>query len=109
MNKLMTAVAASVCAVSLSAFAVAAEEKAAEKTEAAQASEPAELNEEEEKVLEAGFDFDFLSAYIWRNAIQNDEMVMQPCVWADLTYFDPFWVGFSIWQNYDLTDRRHGI
>jgi len=36
-------------------------------------------------------------------------MVMQPCVWADLTYFEPFWIGFSIWQNYGLTDRRRNI
>lgn len=69
-------------------------------------SEKTELEEKEDKILEAGFDFDFLSAYVWRNAIQNDEMVMQPCVWADLTVFDPFYVGFNIWQNYDLTDRR---
>ena len=44
---------------------------------------------------------------MWRNAVQNDEMVMQPGVWADFTKFDPFWIGFNIWQNYDLTDRRH--
>jgi len=102
MNKLMTVVAASVCAVSLSGSAVAAEEVTTEKKEAAEA-----LEEEEDKILEAGFDFDFLSAYVWRNAIQNDEMVMQPCVWADLTFLDPFYAGFSVWQNYDLTDRRH--
>jgi len=63
------------------------------------------LEEEETPILEAGFDFDFNSAYVWRNAVQNDDMVMQPCVWADLTYFEPFWIGFSIWQNYNLTDR----
>ena len=92
MNKLMTAVAASVCAVSLSAAEVAESEK---------------LLEEDSNVFEAGFDFDFFSAYVWRNAIQTDEMVMQPCVWADFTGLDPFWFGFSVWQNYDLTDRRH--
>ena len=106
MNKLMTVVAASVCAVSLSGSAIAAEDVSTEKKEAAEAAE--NLEEEEEKILEAGFDFDFLSAYVWRNAIQTDEMVMQPCAWADVTFLDPFYAGFSVWQNYDLTDRRHG-
>lgn len=69
-------------------------------------AENIELEESEDKILEAGFDFDFLSAYVWRNAVQNDEMVMEPCIWADLTVADPFYAGFSIWQNYDLTDRR---
>ena len=69
-------------------------------------SENSELEKEESKILEAGFDYDFFSAYIWRNAIQTDEMVMQPCVWADLVFFEPFWFGGSVWQNYDLTDRR---
>ena len=108
MNKLMTVVAASVCAVSLSGAAVAAEDQSTKKADAAAAKEAAEnLEEEEDKLYEAGVDFDFFSAYIWRNAIQTDEMVMQPCVWADFTGLDPFWFGFSIWQNYDLTDRRH--
>ena len=108
MNKLMTVVAASVCAVSLSGSAFAVENQSAPKADAAADKEAAEnLEEEDSKLFEAGFDFDFLSAYVWRNAIQTDEMVMQPCVWADFTYFEPFWLGFSIWQNYDLTDRRH--
>ena len=108
MNKLMTVVAASVCAVSLSGSAFAAENQSVQKADAAAAKEAAEnLEEEEDKLYEAGFDFDFLSAYVWRNAIQTDEMVMEPCVWADFTGLDPFWFGFSIWQNYDLTDRRH--
>ena len=109
MNKLMTVVAASVCAVSLSGSAFAVENQSVPKADAAADKEAAEnLQEEEDKIFEAGIDFDFLSAYVWRNAIQTDEMVMEPCVWADLTYFEPFWLGFSIWQNYDLTDRRHG-
>jgi len=99
MNKLMTVVAASVCAVSLSAVA-------AEDPKENQASAEA-LEEEETPIFEAGADLDFFSAYVWRNAVQNDEPVVQPCVWADLTYFEPFWLGFSIWQNYDLTRRRH--
>ena len=102
MNKLMTVVAASVCAVSLSA--VAAEDSREANRVAAEAADA-----EETALFEAGFDFDFLSAYVWRNAVQTDELVMQPCVWADLTRFEPFWAGFSIWQNYSLTDRRRAI
>ena len=66
MNKLMAAIAASVCAVSLSGAAVAEEEG-------------------EGAPFEAGVDLDFFSAYVWRNAVQTDRMVLQPCVWADLT------------------------
>lgn len=61
------------------------------------------------EIFEAGVDVDFFSAYVWRNAVQNDEPVIQPCVWMDLTYFEPFWFGFSYWQNYDLTSRRHSV
>ena len=82
----------------LTAVTLGAAEADSEKSE--------ELEEEETPIFEAGFDFDFNSAYVWRNAVQTDDMVMQPCVWADLTCFEPFWLGFSIWQNYDLTDRR---
>ena len=103
MNKLMTVVAASVCAVSLSGSAVAAEDQSTEN------KETEELQEEEDKLFEAGFDLDYFSAFVWRNAIQNDRQVMQPCVWADYTGLDPFWFGFSIWQNYDLTDRRRDV
>jgi len=106
MNKLIKVVAASVCAVSLSAIAA---EDSSTKAAPKAASEPAPeaaLEEEETQVFEAGFDFDYFSAYVWRNSVQSDDMVMQPAVWADLTYFEPFWLGFSIWQNYDLTDRR---
>ena len=101
MNKLMTVVAASVCAVSFSGVAVAAETQVNENKEAAEAAE-----QEESSAFEAGFDFDFFSAYVWRNAIMTDEMVMQPSVWADWTFIDPFYIGGSFWQNYDLTNRR---
>ena len=107
MNKLMTVVAASVCAVSLSGSAIAAEDQSTENEKDSNAEAAEALEEEESKVFEAGFDFEFFSAYVWRNAVQTDEPVIQPCVWADLTYFEPFWLGFSIWQNYDLTSRRH--
>jgi len=95
----MTVVAASVCAVSLSARA--AEENPTENENLIEA--------EETPIFEVGFDFDFMSAYIDKNAVVNDDLVMQPCVWADLSYFEPFWLGFSIWQNYDLTDRRAAL
>ena len=104
MNKLMTVVAASVCAVSLCSSALA-DEDLSEKDKKEKAAEA--LEEEEAKIFEAGLDCEFFSAYVWRNSVQSDEPVIQPCVWADLTYFDPFWIGFSVWQNYDLTSRRH--
>lgn len=102
MNKLIKVVAAPVCAVSLSAAA------AADPVDADKAAAEA-AGEEAPPLFEAGFDFDFLSAYVWRNAVQTDELVMQPCAWADLTALDPFWIGFSIWQNYGLTDRRRDV
>ena len=104
MNKLMTVVAASVCAVSFVSSAVAAEASEAESEEVKEG-----LVQQMHDIFEAGFDFDFFSAYVWRNAVQTDEPVIQPAVWADLTYFDPFWIGFSVWQNYDLTSRRHEV
>ena len=111
MNKLMTVVAASVCAVSLSGAAAAAEDQAKimkdAKPSEVKSAEAEALEEDETKIFEAGFDLDFFSAYVWRNAVQTDEPVLQPCVWADFTYFKPFWLGFYVWQNYDLTSRRH--
>ena len=102
MNKLMAIVSTSVCTVSFISSAVAAEVASGPESEEAKEG----LVQQMHDIFEAGFDFDFFSAYIWHNAIQTDELVMEPCVWADLTYFEPFWLGFYIWQNYDLTDRR---
>ena len=105
MHKLMKMFSASVCAASFFGFAIAAETVPTSTPEVS--SEEAEaLEKDDPKLFEAGFDLDFFSAYIWRNSVQNDEPAIQPCVWADLTYFEPFWLGFSIWQNYDLTRRR---
>jgi len=73
---------------------------------AADANEAAEVEQEDTQLFEAGFDVDFLSAYIWHNAIQNDRPVLQPCVWADFTGIEDFYFGFYIFQNYDLTNRR---
>ena len=106
MNKLMTVVAAFGCAVSFSAVAFADADVAQKDLTKAEAEA---IEEEDAKIFEAGFDFDFFTSYVWRNAVQTDEPVIQPCVWADLTYFEPFWLGFSVWQNYDLTSRRHEV
>ena len=86
-------------------FGLVAEEKAAAPKDAEPAA-PAELEEKDDEPLEAGFDVDFFTAYVWRSAVQNDRPVAQPCVWADWTVVDPVYVGFSVWQNYDLTNRR---
>lgn len=61
---------------------------------------------EDSALFEFGFDADFYTAYIFRNQVYNDRPVAQPCVWADFVGLDPFYFGFYIWQNYDLTNRR---
>lgn len=73
-------------------------------TENAQENEA--LEEETDALFEAGFDVDFYTAYVFRNQVYNDRPVAQPCVWADFIAFDPFYLGFYVWQNYDLTNRR---
>ena len=104
MKRLMTVVAASVCAVLFSTAAFAdADAAAADDKANAEAME-----EEEDQIFEAGLDIDLFSAYIWRGVVQTDKPVLQPCVWADLTYFDPFYFGFSYWQGWDLSDDRRG-
>ncbi|MBO7166660.1 MAG: hypothetical protein J6V88_03950 [Kiritimatiellae bacterium] len=65
------------------------------------------VEEEEESSLELGFDVDFYSAYVFRNAVYSDRPVAQPCVWGDWTIADPIYIGFYVWQNYDLSARRH--
>jgi len=87
---ILTTLAALVCAAR-------AEEVAAAKTE---------TEEHEPPWFEAGFDNDLFTAYVWRNAVANDRPVWQPCVWGDFTRFEPFWIGFSVWQNWDLSGRR---
>ena len=66
----------------------------------------AQEEEQESPLFEFGFDLDLYTAYIYRNQVYNDRPVAQPCVWADFVGIDPFYVGFYIWQNYDLTNRR---
>ena len=62
--------------------------------------------EEESGWFSAGFDADLYSAYVFRNAIFNDELVIEPCAWADATLFDFLTVGGYAWQNWNLTDRQ---
>ena len=107
MNKVMAAVAASACAVSLTGLAVAAENASVERP----AAEAVILEEEEEDAppFEAGVDLDCFTAYVWRNTVQTDKPVFQPCVWADFTALEPFWFGFSYWQNWDLSSDRKDV
>lgn len=91
MNKKLTMFVALACAVSLSAFAE-------EETE--------ELETESSEILSAGVDLDVFSAYVWRNAVQNDRLVAEPGVWVELEPCEMFSLGAFVWQNYDLTRRR---
>jgi len=103
MNKKLSAAGVALSIVS-SALGAAVEKNGEASVEKA---EPVrELAEESSPLFEAGFDNDFFTAYVWRNAVVNDRPVWEPCVWADLTFFEPFWVGGYVWQNWDLTNRR---
>lgn len=93
-TKLMPFIVASVCAVSLTAFAEEAE------------IENSEVEEASESSYSFGADVEFFSADVWRNAVCNDRMVIEPCVWGEWSFLSPFSLGGSIWQNYDLTSRR---
>ena len=103
MNKLMTVVAASVCAVSLSGSAIAAEDPSVAKKDGEA------LEEEEDKLFEASLDLDLNSAYIWRNVVQTDKLVFQPCLSFDFVGLDPFWFGVWYWQGWDLSSDRSDI
>ena len=107
MNKLMAVVAASACAISLARPAAAAGEAPA--GEGGQAAEAAAMEAEDAPLFEAGVDLDFFTAYVWRNTVQTDKPVFQPCVWADFTALEPFWLGFSYWQNWDLSNDRRDV
>lgn len=104
MKKPLAVVAVSVCAILSSGAVIAADGASAGEKKVL--SEEAALEEDEPQIFEAGFDAEFFSAYVWRNSVLNDRPVIQPSVWGEFTYFEPFWIGFWIWQNYDLTDRR---
>lgn len=103
MKELITVVVASVCAVSFVSSAVATEDVSKDEAQKVTAGEAEALEEEDDGWFSAGFDVDLFSAYTFRNAIINDELVIQPCVWADLTLFDFLTVGGNVWQNWNLT------
>ena len=105
MNKLMTVVAASVCAVLIGTSALAAEDASRDGSRKVAADEAEALEKEDSGWFSAGFEADLYSAYVFRNAVFCDEIVLQPCVWADLTLFDFLTVGGNVWQNWNLSDR----
>ena len=104
MKKLMVAA----CAVAAVAYATVADEVDEPVVLSAGELEAVETNDEEEEgPFEAEVDVDLFTAYVDRNSVANDRPVAQPCVSADWTFKDPFYIGFFIWQNYDLSNRRH--
>ena len=105
MNKLMTAVAASVCAVSFVSSAVAAEDVPKGEAQKVTAGEAEALETDDPGWFSAGFDVDLLSAYVFRNAVYVDELVVQPTVWVDATLFDFLTLGGNVFQNWNLTNR----
>lgn len=48
---------------------------------------------------------DFLSAYVWRGQVCNDEPVFQPSI--DVA--GPYGLGFNLWANMDLTDNLDSV
>ncbi len=98
-------VVAMMVAVAVAGFAMA-EEAVAATADGNSAEEAEELEEEEESSFCIGFDNDLFTAYVWRNSVVSDRAVWQPCVWADWAFYDPFSVGFYVWQNWDFTHRR---
>ena len=71
--------------------------------------EPEGVEQEETAWVHGGVTVDFMSAYIWRNVVQTDQFVLQPCVWIDFTRLDPFYAGFSYWQGWDLSNDRSDV
>jgi len=57
--------------------------------------------------FEAEFSVDLFTAYVYRNAVFNDEAVIQPCISLDFVKFDD-WVtlGGFVWQNWNLTNNQ---
>lgn len=110
MNKLLSAVGV---ALSIASSAVAAADVKNSADASVTPEEAQELQEEQPAWFEAGIDLDLFSAYVWRNSVCNDELVFQPCVWADFTRWQPFGVpariGGFVWQNWDMTAVRHPV
>jgi len=98
--------------IASSAFAVADEKPASERSENTATNsvetlgQPADLEEDEVTWFSAGVDLDLLSAYIWRNAVINDELVFQPAAWFEFERLDPVYIGGFVWQNWNMTGSQ---
>lgn len=99
MNTLMTVVAASVCVVSFSGVVAAGELKS-------EIGPAGGVGQEEPAWFGAGAQVDLNTAYIWRNTVQTDKLVLQPCAWIDFTRLEQFYFGFLYWQDWDLSSDR---
>ena len=97
MKKLMMIVAASVC---VGSFAIAAEEAKSE-VKSGEA-----LEQEEPAWFSGGVTIDLMTAYVWRNTVQTDKLVLQPYANVDFVRLDPFYFGFLYWQGWDLSSDR---
>jgi len=100
---LITTVLAVTSFVTPIAFAEETGEKRPSASEAEVAEMVAEMEEEDEPLFTAGFDNDLFTAYVWRNAVFSDELVWEPCVWAEFNVNEWFSLGGFVWQNWDLT------
>ncbi len=100
MKKLIVVALAASTGITLCAAEVAATEKNSP------APAAAELEETDDKSWEVGVDAEVYSAYVWRSAISSDRAVANLCLWGDWTFMEPLSLGFYVWQNYDLTNRR---
>jgi len=108
MSKLMPVVTMAVAALAFSTPAFSAEkheDKIPLPAEKVPPGAEGEVLKEEtdEFPLTFGFDNDLFTAYVWRNSVQGDELVWQPCVWVDFNVLDWFTLGGFVWQNWDLT------
>jgi hypothetical protein len=57
---------------------------------------------EEEKILDAGVEFDFVSRYVWRGIYLSDGAVWQPSAWLSKWGFTP-----SVWTNFVLNNETN--
>lgn len=101
MKKVMAVAAAAVCVVSFLSDAVAAEVGVANPDSSVKLEEA--MKQEDPSWFSAGFSTDIYSAYVYRNAVFSDDLVIQPCVWVDFTLFDCLKVGGNVWQNWNIT------
>ena len=74
-----------------------------------EANEAQKRQEKEDKLFRIGVILDFNTAFIWRNVVQTDKPVFQPCVSGDFTGIENFRFGFCYWQGWDLSSDRRDI